>query len=56
MKKKKRTSTIEVEDGVDVYRIEDSLSSIGEIEEKIPTVNIRDYLSKFQVKNLVDKK
>jgi hypothetical protein len=56
MKKNKRTSTIEVEDGVEVYQIEDSMSSIEEIKEEIPIVNIHDYLSKFHVKNLVNKK
>ena len=56
MKKNKRTSAIEVEDGVKVYKIEDSISSIDQIEEEIPMVNIRDYLSKFNVKNLINKK
>lgn len=56
MKKNKRTSILEVEDGVEVFKIEDSMSSIEQIEEKIPFVNIQDYLSKFHIKNLTNKK
>jgi hypothetical protein len=56
MKKNKRTSTIEIEEGIEVYKIDDSLSSIDNLNEEIPIVNIRDFLSKFKVKNLVNKK
>ena len=56
MRRNKRSSNIEVEDGIEVYKIKDSMSSIERIEEAVPLVNIRDYLSKFQVKNLVKKK
>ncbi|MFC1803150.1 hypothetical protein ACFL0D_04185 [Thermoproteota archaeon] len=53
MKKKKRSNTTEIEEGIEVQKIDDSLISIGLIEETTPIINIRDYIN---VKNLDKKK